>query len=173
MKKFLFLILILYVISLAQTSFFVPFSISGELPNLILIFVIFFVLLEDPKENLGFFVSLFGGLFIDIFSSHLLGTTTILLLITAFLLKKLSYSLKKMTFFWFSLLSLAALIFYKLFLDFILYFIQEPALKIDYFRISPGTLLSVELIYSFVLLLVGFHLIDFFKKYVRFLSKKT
>lgn len=161
MKKILILIIFFYTLSLIQTSFFVSFAISDKLPSLILISVILFLLLENPRENFGFFVAFLGGFFIDVFSSHLLGTTTIFLLFLAFLLKKLSSSLKKMTPLWFSFFAFLALILYNLFSE-LAFYVSPPSV----FQINFGMLLSIELIYNFILILVGFYLVQFSKKYV-------
>ena len=164
MRNILAIIIFFYFLSLIQTSFLVPFNVSGKLPNLILVFVIYFVLLENPKENFGFFTAFVGGFYIDIFSSHPLGTTTIFLLVLTFLLKKLSSSLKNMTIFWFSLFSFGALVVYNAF--------SQLASGFSQFPFSFRVLLSVELIYNFILILAIFYLFSFLKKYVPFLVSK-
>ncbi len=168
MKKFLIAILFFYILSLFQTSFFSSFSILGKIPNLILVSAVFFLLLENPKENFGFFVAGLGGFFIDIFSNYPLGTATIFLLFLAFVLKKISSYLQKITILWFSLSSILALILYNLFSD-ITFNLLPPSV----FQINFGMLLSIELIYNFILLLAGFYLLYFFRNYVRLIFPKT
>ena len=166
-KKTLFFIIFFYILSLIQTSFLAPFTILGKLPNLILVSVILFLLFENSRDNFGFFVAFLGGFFIDIFSSHPFGMATIFLLFLAFLLKKLSASLKKMTPLWFSFSALLVLILYNLFSEFAFYLLLPSV-----FQINFGMLLSIELIYNFILILVGFYLIHFSKKYAGFFFSK-
>ena len=167
MKKFLLVILFFYILSLLQTSFFASFAILGKIPNLILVSAVFFLILENPKENFGFFVAGSGGFFIDIFSNYPLGAAIIFMLFLAFVLKKISSYLQKITMLWFSLSSLFALILYNLFSGVIFYLLPPSIFQIDF-----GMLLSIELIYNFILLLAGFYLLYFFRNYVRLIFPK-
>lgn len=164
MKKFLALIVFFYFLSLFQTSFLVPFNISGKLPNLILVFVIFFVILESPKDNFSFFVAFAGGFYIDIFSSHFLGLSIIFLLLLTLLIKQMGALLTKMTVFWFSLFSFIALITYNAF--------SQLVFNYSRFFFEFKALLSIEIIYNFIILMIIFCLYSFFKKYVLFLPAK-
>lgn len=167
MKKFLIAIIFFYILSLLQNSFFASFAILGKIPNLILVSVIFFLLLEDPKENFGFFIAGLGGFFLDVFSNYPFGVATVFMLFLALILKKISSSFQKTTILWLSLSSLLALILYNLFSELIFYLLPSSA-----FQINFGMLISVELIYNFILLLAGFYLLYLFEKYVRPISSK-
>lgn len=82
MKKALILFLILFILVLLQTSFLVHFNIFGFVPNLVIIFVIFLDFFEKEKNffSPAFFNSLFGGLFLDVFSRHQIGFYIIILI---------------------------------------------------------------------------------------------
>src|SRR3989344_6583479 len=69
----------LFFLTLLQSSFLPHFVIFGYAPNFILVLVIFVFFLM-PSVDLP--VAFFGGLFLDIFSSHFLGFYTSILLAT-------------------------------------------------------------------------------------------
>jgi|GEM_PF-2452365 len=167
MKKFLLSIVFFYILSLAQTSFFASLISPNKLPNLILISVILFIFFEKPRENFSFFIAFLGGIFIDILSYNFFGITVIFLLILTYLLKNIISSLKRVTVLWFSILSLGFLIIYNLFSEFISYFFQSSFQEKSPPQFNYGTLLSFQLIYNFILLLLIYYLLSFFKKYAR------
>jgi len=59
------------VLALCQIALVAAFSSWSILPNLFLIVVVWFVLNHQAKE--GFITAIFGGLFMDLYSGHLLG----------------------------------------------------------------------------------------------------
>jgi rod shape-determining protein MreD len=76
MKLFIFIPLI-YFLTLFQASFLVFFDINGYVLNLVLISVLFFNLFESQRKISGLVLAIFGGLFLDIFSSGLFGVNFI------------------------------------------------------------------------------------------------
>lgn len=86
-KKAIILILFFYLLALLQTSFLVHFRIFGFIPNLILIFVIFYSLLESPKKHSGILAGFVGGFFMDIFSSGFIGFYVLILLAVSIFIK--------------------------------------------------------------------------------------
>lgn len=74
-KKIIISVLSLYFLVILQSSFFVHFNFFGFFPNFVIILVIFWNLLEKEKNffSLGFFSAITGGLFLDIFSSRMIG----------------------------------------------------------------------------------------------------
>lgn len=86
-KEILILIFILYFLTLFQTSLLIHFGILSRIPSLILIFTIFFNLLEKKEEVSGIFVAIFGGFFWDIFSNLPIGFHILILLILAIFIK--------------------------------------------------------------------------------------
>ena len=86
-KKILILIFILYSLTLFQASFLIHLSFLNKIPSLILIFTIFFNLLEKKEEVSGIFVAIFGGFFWDIFSNFPIGFHILILLISAIFIK--------------------------------------------------------------------------------------
>ncbi len=87
MRKVLLLVLSFYILVLLQTSFLVPFSIFGIVPNFIIIAVVLINFFEKPEKKLGIISGILGGIFLDIFSGNFLGFYTLILLIAAFFLK--------------------------------------------------------------------------------------
>ncbi|MCX6759242.1 MAG: hypothetical protein NT012_01635 [Candidatus Nealsonbacteria bacterium] len=87
-KKIIFFILIFYVLTLIQTSFLVHFNVSGVIPNLVLITVIFINLLPESQRRVKNRIyslrlssswlqkissAVIGGFYLDIFSLNNMG----------------------------------------------------------------------------------------------------
>ncbi len=87
MKKILISVILLYFLALLQTSFLVHFSISGIVPNLILILIILWNLFEKSKNYFGLSNALVGGFFLDIFSNRPIGFFILILGMTAVFIK--------------------------------------------------------------------------------------
>ena len=86
-KKILISIIIIYFLTLLETSFFVHFNIFRWIPNVILLYVIIFNIIESPKKYGGVYISIVAGFFVDIFSSNFIGYSIIIFLATSLLLK--------------------------------------------------------------------------------------
>jgi len=86
-KTFLLSIVVLYFLTLFQTSFLVHFRILGYVPNLVLFFVVIWNFLENEKNSTGVFVSLVGGFFLDIFSNHFIGFNILILVLVSLAIK--------------------------------------------------------------------------------------
>ncbi|MEK7071742.1 MAG: hypothetical protein AAB959_00430 [Patescibacteria group bacterium] len=92
--KLLFLIPLIYFLTLFQTSFMVFFNINGYILNLVLAAVLVFNFLENQRSDRGLVLAVFGGFFLDIFSSgNLFGIDWLLLFIAISLFIK--YVFKK------------------------------------------------------------------------------
>ncbi len=87
MKTVLPAIIALYFLTLFQTSFLVHYQIAGYTLNLVLVFIILWNLMEDWKSLRGIFLSLSGGLFLDIFSSHIIGFNVLILVLISLAVK--------------------------------------------------------------------------------------
>ncbi len=87
MKKILISVILLYFLALLQTSFLVHFSISGIVPNLILILIILWNLFEKKGGSLGMYNALIGGFFLDVFSNRPIGFYILILVILAIFIK--------------------------------------------------------------------------------------
>lgn len=85
-------LIIIYFLVLFQTSFLSHFPVWGYTPNLILIVVLLWNILESEKDYTGLFAALASGFFLDIFSSHFIGLNVLILMSLAlaikFLIKK-------------------------------------------------------------------------------------
>jgi rod shape-determining protein MreD len=86
-KKIILSTIILYMLTLLETSFFVHFNIFLWVPSTVLIYVILFNIIEDPKKHGGIYVSFIAGLFSDIFSSHFIGFYILIFLAVSIFLK--------------------------------------------------------------------------------------
>lgn len=116
MWKIISLIIFSYFLVIFQTSFAPHLEIFGNAPNLILVVLLLFILLEAPKNNFSYYAAFLTGIFIDIFSNSFLGETAIFLLLLTFLLKNGVSLLNKITFPWFIFFSAAAFFFYSILL---------------------------------------------------------
>lgn len=83
----LILTLILYFLTIFQTSFLIHFKFLNQFPSLILILVFLLNLFEKKEKNSGFISAFLGGFFWDIFSHHFIGFHIILLVLFAIFIK--------------------------------------------------------------------------------------
>lgn len=86
-KKILISIIVFYLLVLVQTSFLVHFTIFDAVPNIVLILVVAWNLLEKRKNYLGIINALIGGFFLDIFSNHFIGFYVLILVGLAIFIK--------------------------------------------------------------------------------------
>ena len=98
-KKFLIFIIVIYFLTLIQTSFLVHFMIWGKVLNLVFILVVFWNLFEGTKKYFGIYLAFLGGFFLDIFSSHFIGWNILFLGITAVFIKLVFKKYVKIPFF--------------------------------------------------------------------------
>ncbi|KAB2952338.1 rod shape-determining protein MreD [Heliorestis acidaminivorans] len=75
--RYLLITLFLVLAVVLQTTFFHTFSIQGIGPNLVLILVVFFSLLQGSRA--GSFFGLLAGLFLDLISGRYIGLNTLTL----------------------------------------------------------------------------------------------
>ena len=87
LKKILLSTLLFYFLVLIQTSFLVHFTIFNAVPNIILILVVIWNLLEKRENYLGIINALIGGFFLDVFSSHFIGFYILILMGLAIFIK--------------------------------------------------------------------------------------
>ena len=80
MKKILCFAISFYFLVLFQIGFLAHFSWKGFTPNLVLVLVAFFSFLRTSdsglKNDSGILAALFGGFFLDVFSSGFIGIWT-------------------------------------------------------------------------------------------------
>ncbi len=87
LKKILISIIVFYFLVLIQTSFLVHFTIFDAVPNIVLILVVAWNLLEKRKNYLGIINALIGGFFLDIFSNRFIGFYVLILVGLAIFIK--------------------------------------------------------------------------------------
>lgn len=85
--KVILLIILFYFLALVQSSFLVHFKIFGWTPNIILIAVIFWSIIENPKKYYVLWISLIGGFFLDVFSVRFFGFNMLLLFFVSLFFK--------------------------------------------------------------------------------------
>ena len=86
-KKILISIIVFYFLVLVQTSFLVHFTIFDVVPNIVLILVVVWNILEKRKNHLGVINALMGGFFLDIFSNRFIGFYVLILVGLAIFIK--------------------------------------------------------------------------------------
>lgn len=86
-KKSIFIIALLYCITLLQTSFFVQIGISSVLLNFVLITVVIINIFENQEDYFGIISAFLGGFFLDIFSEHFFGFYILISLAVALFIK--------------------------------------------------------------------------------------
>jgi len=87
MKKVFASIGIIYLLIIFQTSFLTHFKLCRYLPNLAIIFVVFFNFFERQEEKNGLIIAGACGFLLDIFSGKPLGFYTAILLIACLIIK--------------------------------------------------------------------------------------
>lgn len=85
--KILIIIIFFYFLTLFQTSFLAHFNIWGLTINIVLISIIVFNIFEKSENYFGLLAAGMGGLFLDIFSSRLIGLNILILLGVAIFIK--------------------------------------------------------------------------------------
>jgi len=116
MKKELLLILFICFLILFQQSFLPHFAVYGIIPNLILILV-FILNILDYKSSI--ILSFCAGLILDIYSEMPLGTSGLLFLIIALLIKKSLKFFQKLNILYLILIFSFCLVFYNFLLNLI------------------------------------------------------
>ena len=86
-KKILISIIVFYFLVLIQTSFLVHFTVFDAVPNIVLILVVVWNILEKRKNYLGIINALIGGFFLDIFSNRFIGFYVLILVGLAIFIK--------------------------------------------------------------------------------------
>jgi len=108
LSKNLILFLVFYILILFQTSFFSVFTVKGWAPNLVLFFLFWLVFFISSLKRKNFILTgvswetFFAGLFLDIFSPHLIGFSILILFLNVFLIEKILKNLEKHNFFTFT-----------------------------------------------------------------------
>src|SRR3989344_3419992 len=162
MQKF-FIIFLLYILFLAQLSFFVHFPFKNQTPNFILILLLLFIFFEKPEENFSFCIAAFGGFFSDIFFSPFLGIQTLIFLLLTFLLKQVIKILHGLNVFWILGFFVSSFIFTNM----LFYFINNAFFDIAFFSLSWSEIFSIpQMLYNTTLGIVAFYFFLFIKKYV-------
>ena len=84
--RYIAVIITLYIITILQTSFFLHFFPHGAVLNLVVLSIIVFSIFEKPDSDFGLVAALFGGFFLDMFSTKPIGFWTLTLVVFALLL---------------------------------------------------------------------------------------
>ena len=172
MKSFIVLTILFYLLVLIQIGFLVPLNVFGLTPNLVLIFLIIFAVLEEKGKNLSLAMALLAGFFTDVFSSLPIGTTIIIFLLLAFILKRVIPLIKELDLFWLFILFFFSVVFYNLLMTFIPFLLSLSSLRSDFFQINIKKQFFIEIILNLLTGLITFYIISLAKRYVwRFFKK--
>ena len=87
LKTVILLVLIFYILALAQASFLVHFQIFGMVLNVSLLLVVLINIFENPQKYLGLYSSLISGFFLDIFSTRPFGFWILIFFLAAIFVK--------------------------------------------------------------------------------------
>ncbi|MDI6883012.1 MAG: rod shape-determining protein MreD [Patescibacteria group bacterium] len=168
LKKYLILIIFLYLLAIFQESFLSHFAFLGAVPNLCLIslfFLIFFEKRETPESfNFGVFLATLTGIILDLLSSFPFGIFTFSLTLSSILVKKLSQILQRSNILSLFFLFLIYFLSYKTFLIFgnllFNFFLEKTFIFSFSFNLIS---LSLEILLNFILVSLVF---VFRKRYV-------
>jgi len=86
-KKILLSIILLYFLTLLETSFFAHFNFLKWFPYTIFLVIIVYNIIESSKKYFGIWLSVIGGFFLDIFSTSFIGFNILILLALSLFLK--------------------------------------------------------------------------------------
>ncbi len=89
MKKIFIILFSVFLIILLQNSVFPHFRANGSVPNLLLIFILFWAVLENKNKHYSLLAGFFCGIGADIFSPYFFGVFTFLFLAYVFLIKRM------------------------------------------------------------------------------------
>ncbi|TSC55621.1 MAG: hypothetical protein Greene071421_546 [Parcubacteria group bacterium Greene0714_21] len=87
MKQILFISLLFTLIAFLQASFFPHFPVFGVVPNILVLFFVFFLVLYRSDSVMWFFPAVVSGLVLDMYSSAFIGFWPVLLLSFGFLVQ--------------------------------------------------------------------------------------
>lgn len=154
--KYLVIIILFYFFAVLQNTFFVHFNLFGAVPNLVFIFFFLLVFFVPKKINYSvLFYAIIAGLFLDIFSYKYFGISIILLIIIAYITKKIQSSLKekksKDPFVYFFPTFLLGLLIYELSLMFYLRFLDPLRTPLGF-----GSIFLGGIIYNLIVASMGF-----------------
>jgi len=164
LKKILILLIIFYIFTLIQTSFFIHFNeFLGRyktcIPNLILISLILITFFENPQKKDSIILAFFGGFFLNLFSNQWPGLEIIILILIVFFIKKLLGILNKKSFLFFALIFVFSLFFYDLIIS-----ISDNIFKF-YFDFK---FISLKVCYSLIIGSIGYYAL---RKYGKIFEK--
>jgi len=146
LKKFLFFLLIFYVLALVQTSFFIRFNIFGQIPNLILAALFLIIVFDMGMAEIFPFEAILAGLFLDVFSYHFLGISILFLCLGSIFLQEILKVVKRQN----------IVILYALFIVFFLFY-ESGILLFNYFInqidfSGAGKIILVRVLYNLLFL---------------------
>lgn len=166
-KKYFIIVILFYLSTLLQNSFFIHFNLFGVSPNLV--FILFFLLIffsvgarhrwYPGWEEIFFAVT--AGILLDIFFHAYLGMSVVLLIIVAFLLKNTQLLLKsrkdRFPFIYFAPLFIIFLLVYNFLFDLLSYFLYQSRITTIF-----ATITIFVIIYNLFIASVFFYIYKIF-----------
>lgn len=152
LKKNLILIFFFYLLTLCQTSFFIPFGTFSFAPNLVLVFLFLLIFFGKHSRNEVFLWSFIAGFFLDLSAYTFFGRSIAILFLESFFILKIFEALRKPNVFFFGLSFFLFLFFYHTALSGFDYFLRQSPLA--FFE----RYVLVEIVLSSFLAILGFYL---------------
>lgn len=150
--KFVFSVIIIFLLVLLQTSLYPYLEICNAFPNLILILVLIFSILKGFKKSLVW--TIFGGFLLDIYSfDNPIGSSILSLFLVSYLVYFFSQNVfKKTDVFSVILFGIGATLIYRLFVILFLLIIGTE------FQIGFSQII-MQIVYNLIILIPSFYLI--------------
>lgn len=164
--KYPIIAILFYLFAVLQNSFFAHFSLFGAVPNLVLIFFISFVFLEQKNSYYPvIFYAICAGLFLDFFSYTYFGVSMILLLALGLLIKKTQTLLQEKRDNKFPLMYFLPLFTVSLLIYDLLFSIFINSFRFEQILLNFNLSYAVEVIHNLLIAFVVFYIL---KKFFRF-----
>jgi len=160
MRKFIILFFILYFLSLFQTSFFNFLKVQ---PNFILVLFLTLLIFEKQKKS-GLFIAILGGLFLDIFSDFILGTTIITFVLIYLLMMIILKFVRKVNLYLFPLSIIFGTIFFNLSLSIISFILPKIFHQQSILQFNLNLALLFEVLYNLILSFITFYILKLLKR---------
>ncbi len=169
MKKFLSiigLIITFFIIYFLQANFFTWFNISGIMPNLFVMFILFIGLFIGKK--IGFALGIILGIYLDLLTGKSVGISGLMLGVIGLAGEYLDKNFPKDSRVTMILMTIGATVFYEL--GEYIFQVLKWNIQVEIFPFIK--ILLVEIIYNIVLLIILYPLIQKTGNYLEKLFKK-
>jgi len=159
MRNFFLLLIIFYFLTLFQISFLNFLKVQ---PNFIFILFLF-ILIFGKSNNFKVLSAFLAGLFLDIFSNLILGTTIMTFLLIYFLIKIILDNFRKINLYTLSILIILGTLIFELLLPLNSYLFSKFFGSSNFLQFNFNYTLFLKLIYNLILGLLGFYMLKLYR----------